>query len=232
MITLLVQAGVLAPERQIQLDEPERHHLRVRRATEGESVRLLDGFGGTGEGVVVGAPSEGLILVSSFNTAPRPALRGIAVAAGDRDRFGWLVEKSAELGVTHLLPLETERTRGVGTRVRTTHIGKLQRRAFEAIKQSGAAWAPTVHEPMELEMFIDREGDGVRWLADADGHAPPSVATSEPAWTAVGPEGGFTGEERTRLLKAGWWPVKLGAHILRFETAAIVAAVMMSSRDS
>jgi RsmE family RNA methyltransferase len=114
------------------------------------------------------------------------------VAAGDRDRFGWLVEKSAELGVTHLLPLETERTRGVGTRVRPTHIGKLQRRAFEAIKQSGAAWAPTVSEPMELETFINRERDGVRWLADADGQAPPSVATSEPAWTAVGPEGGFT----------------------------------------
>ena len=34
------------------------------------------------------------------------------------------------------------------------------------------------------------------------------------------------------VLQAGWWPVKLGANILRFETAAIVAAVLMTSRDS
>ena len=43
MITLLVEAGVLAPEVQVQLEESERHHLRVRRAREGEQVRLLDG---------------------------------------------------------------------------------------------------------------------------------------------------------------------------------------------
>ncbi|HKP29537.1 MAG TPA: RsmE family RNA methyltransferase [Gemmatimonadales bacterium] len=232
MITLLVQAGVLAPERQIQLDQSERQHLRVRRAQEAERVRLLDGFGGTAEGVVLGNPSDGLVQVSSVSTVPKPAFRGIAVAAGDRDRFGWLVEKSAELGITHVLPLETERTRGVGTRVRTPHIGKLQRRAFEGIKQSGSAWAPMVHEPMELELFVGREREGVRWLADFGGGVAPSIGATESAWTVIGPEGGFTPDERTRMLQAGWWPVKLGPHILRFETAALVAAVLMTSHDS
>jgi 16S rRNA (uracil1498-N3)-methyltransferase len=232
MITLLVQAGVLAPERQIQLDESERNHLRVRRGQEGDSVQLRDGYGGIGEGVIAGNPAEGLIQVSTSSTLTRPARRGIAVAAGDRERFGWLVEKSAELGVTHILPLVTERTRGVANRVRTAHMGKLQRRAFEAIKQSGSAWAPTVHEPMELDLFIGREREGIRWLADVEGETAPSVANSESAWTAIGPEGGFTADERTRMLQAGWWPVKLGEHILRFETAAIVAAVLMTSRDS
>jgi 16S rRNA (uracil1498-N3)-methyltransferase len=234
MITLLVQAGVLAPGQQVRLDDPERHHLRVRRAREGEVVRLLDGMGGTAEGTIAGNPSEGLIQVHSHSVTPRPARRGLAVAAGDRDRFGWLVEKAAELGVTDLVPLETERTGGVGTRVRESHIERLQRRGLEAIKQSGAPWAPLLHPPVDLPGFLDRELEGVRWLADGDGAAPPSVAGTEPAWTVVGPEGGFTGEERTRILQAGWWPVKLGAHILRFETAAVVAAVMMSlaTRDS
>ena len=232
MISLLVQAGVLAPERQIQLDEAERHHLKVRRAQDGEPVRLLDGQGGVADGVIAGGPAEGLIQVTSCTVVPVPMTRGLAAGAGDRDRFAWLAEKSAELGITDLVPLETERTRAVATRVRDSHIEKLQRRALEAIKQSGAAWAPRLHPPLDVDAFMEREQGGVRWLADRDGAEPPSVASTEPAWAAIGPEGGFTGAERTRLLTAGWWPVKLGTHILRFETAAIVAAVMMSPRDS
>ena len=231
MITLLVEAGVLAPEVQVHLEESERHHLRVRRAREGEQVRLLDGLGGVAEGLIAGPPAEGFVQVSSFTRVPRPARRGLAVAAGDRDRFGWLIEKSAELGVTDLVPLVTERTAGVGTRVRDSHVQKLQRRGLEAIKQSGAAWKPLLHPPVALDAFLEREREGVRWLADFEGNDVPSVARTEAAWAMVGPEGGFTAGERTRILQAKWWPVKLGAHVLRFETAAVVAAVMMFSRD-
>lgn len=230
MITLLVEAGVLAPERQVRLDESERHYLKVRRARGGEPVRLLDGLGGMAEGVIAGAPSEGLILVQAHSMVLRPARRGLAVAAGDRDRFAWLVEKSAELGVTDLVPLETERTGGVASRLRASHLDRLQKRGLEGIRQSGSPWAPLIHPAVELAAFLDRHREGVRWLADRDGAVPPSLASTEEAWTLVGPEGGFSAEERTRILQAGWWPVRLGAHVLRFETAAIVAAVMMSFR--
>lgn len=231
MITLLVEAGVLAPERQVELDESERHHLKVRRARQGERVRLLDGSGGIGEGTVVGTPSEGRIHVVEFEAVPAPVRRGIAVAAGDRDRFGWLVEKAAELGVTDVIPLETERTVGVASRVRDQHRERLQRRALEAIKQSGSAWAPVVHAPLTIGGLAILHLEGVRWLADPAGDPPATVPVSESAWTAIGPEGGFSDAERDLLKSAGWTPVKLGKHILRFETAAIVAAALMS-RDS
>ena len=45
----------------------------------------------------------------------------LAVGAGDRERFAWLVEKAVELGVTAIVPLETERTAGVATRLRAAH---------------------------------------------------------------------------------------------------------------
>ena len=228
MITLLVEAGVLAPERQIQLAEAERHHLKVRRARDGEKLRLLDGRGGAGQAMLVGNPSEGLVQISIVDSVPAPVTRGLAVAAGDRDRFVWLVEKSAELGVTDLIPLETERTAGVGTRIRTQHVERLQRRAFEAIKQSGAAWAPLVHEPMTISDLASWRSDSTRWLADAGGATPAMIPASEPAWTAVGPEGGFTDAERSMLEGAGWKPVRLGKYVLRFETAAVVAAAFMS----
>jgi len=231
MITVLVEAGVLAPERQVQLAEAERHHLKVRRAREGERIRLLDGRGGAGEAMLVGSPSEGIVRISRFESVPRPVARGLAVAAGDRDRFVWLVEKSAELGVTDLIPLETERTAGVGTRARAEHVEGLQRRALEAIKQSGAAWAPFVHPPVTIPGLVEQCRDPVRWLADIQGGRPGAVPASEPAIAAVGPEGGFTDAERALFERGGWTRVRLGQHILRFETAAIIAAAFMS-RDS
>ena len=44
----------------------------------------------------------------------------------------------------------------------------------------------------------------------------------------TGPEGGWTGRERTAALSAGWKPVSLGAQILRAETAAIAALAVIS----
>ena len=146
MITLLVEAGVLAPERRVQLNEAERHHLKVRRARDGEKVRLLDGRGGAGEGTLVGNPSDGMVLVSAVNVVPVPVTRGIAVAAGDRDRFAWLVEKAAELGVTDLIPLETERTAGVaqpGARATRRALPAPGIRGDQAVRRGvGAGGAP------------------------------------------------------------------------------------------
>jgi len=228
MITLLVPAGLLAPGREVSLDQSERHHLKVRRARDGDPVRLLDGRGGIAEGTLSGSPGEGPIRVLSVRSIPRPPVRGLAVAAGDRDRFAWLVEKAAELGVTDIVPLETERTDGVSTRVRGPHVEKLQRRALEAIKQSGSAWAPVVHRPHTLAELVSRRREGVRWLADEEGDPPPVALATAEAWTAVGPEGGFTEAERQMLRDEGWSPVRLGSYTLRFETAALAAAIAMN----
>jgi 16S rRNA (uracil1498-N3)-methyltransferase len=136
------------------------------------------------------------------------------------------VEKATELGVTTVIPLESERTVGVGTRVRPQHLERLRRHALEAVKQSGAAWAARVEGPAALDTLVARQPDGVRWLADVDGQVAPPVLADEPLTVVIGPEGGFTTDERTRLLAAGFESIRLGAHTLRFETAAIAAAAL------
>ena len=56
--------------------------------------------------------------IESVEQVPPPPPLCLAVGAGDRDRFAWLVEKAAELGATRVVPLETERTAGVANRLR------------------------------------------------------------------------------------------------------------------
>jgi len=224
MIVVLVDPGTIVTEQLVAIGQAERHHLRVRRTEPGSMVRLLDGAGGWGEGAL---EADGIRVVRAGQWE-RPAPRILAVGAGDRDRFGWLAEKAAECGVTDLVPLETERAVSVSGRVRASHVEKLGLRAREAIKQSGALWAPRVHPPIGLDDCLARYPGGIRWLADAGGAAPTAVPRDVAALTMIGPEGGFTAEERARALTAGLQPVALSRQVLRFETAAIAAAILMN----
>ena len=221
MISLLAEPGTMEVGTSVRPGPEEAHHLKVRRARAGDQIRLVDGRGQVGLGAL---QPDGTVLLSSLEAiAPPPGLT-LAVGAGDRDRFGWLVEKSAELGVTDLIPLETECSAGVASRVRAPHLERLQRRALEAIKQCGAGWAPVVHPPRPLGDFLADPGPGIRWLASVGGGNPGGLPPGESVLVVIGSEGGFSAFELEQLQGAGFLPVRLGPHVLRFETAAVAAA--------
>jgi 16S rRNA (uracil1498-N3)-methyltransferase len=207
-----------------ELAEGEEHHLRVRRASDGESVELRDGEGMVGTGRLVRAGKGWEVELSSVKREEPPVPLVLAVGAGDRERFGWLVEKATELGVTAVIPLETERTAGVGSKLRPQHLDRLRRQALEAVKQCGSAWAARVEEPVALEGLLSRPIAGKKWVADAEGAPAAAELGTEPLTVVVGPEGGLTAEELRRARDAGFLPVSFGPHTLRFETAAIAAA--------
>jgi 16S rRNA (uracil1498-N3)-methyltransferase len=206
------------------LRDDEAHHLQVRRAEDGETVELRDGEGLVGMGRAVRSGRTWRVEATSVERVARPAPLTLAVGAGDRDRFAWVVEKATELGVASVIPLESERTAGVATRVRPHHLERLRRHALESVKQSGAAWAARVEQPIPLAALVARPLEGAGWLADPAGAAPPATLGDAPLTVVVGPEGGLTVEERERVLGAGFTPVRLAPHTLRFETAAVVAA--------
>ncbi len=223
---VLVGRDEVTVEQMLQLDAEEAHHLRVRRAEPGQHVGLRNGIGLVGAGILLEvAAKRALIRVTAVAHAPAPAPLELLVAAGDKDRFGWLAEKCSELGVSALAPIETDRTGGVGNRVAAGHVARLQRRAQEAIKQSGAAWATVVRPPCALSDVLDGGRENGDWLADAGGDWPPALAADAAVRVLVGPEGGLTGEERSQAVAAGWVPVRLADHVLRFETAALAGAV-------
>jgi 16S rRNA (uracil1498-N3)-methyltransferase len=227
-VNVLVPAGSLLPGARIVLDALEVHHLRVRRAGAGESIRLLDGAGGVGEGTLELGRKDAVVTVGQVHREDAPVPLVLAIGAGERDRFAWVVEKAAELGVTEIVPLETEHTRGVASRIRGAQVERFRRRTLEAIKQCGATWAPQVREPVRLEVFASEPHPGICWLAAPEGGVPPAGVGPEAVTIAIGPEGGFTPEERWALESAGFVPVRFGDHILRFETAALAGAVYTS----
>jgi 16S rRNA (uracil1498-N3)-methyltransferase len=227
VITLLAPPGSLEAGATVSLGEEEARHLRARRAEDEETIRLVDGAGSVGWGDLLRAGQHLAAVINRVERVPRPVDLVLAVGAGDRERFGWVVEKATELGATEVVPLETARSLAVGPRVRPEGLDRLARRAREALKQCGRAWAPDVAPPMRLDDFLQRPVRGPRWLADPDGAAAGPLASTDRVTVAVGPEGGFTDGEQDRIGAAGFAPVRLADGILRYETAALAALALV-----
>ena len=228
MIHVIVAPGSLAVGRSLTLDEDESHHLDVRRVTVGAEARAIDGVGGAARGTLRNITGRWEFEVSATGSTPAPPPTTLAVAAADRDRFLLVVEKSAELGVSRIIPLETRHTSSVSTRLREAALDKARRRVREACKQSGNCWFPVI-DPITR---ISQLEPSIRWfLADPWGERLPDLDQTQPVGWLIGPEAGFAPDERTALVeRLDALPVALGSHVLRFETAAIVAAALTSFR--
>jgi 16S rRNA (uracil1498-N3)-methyltransferase len=225
---VLVQPGSWETGKRGSLDPDEIHHLKVRRAKDGERVEVLDGAGLLGSGILVKTGRDWMVEIRAAELQQPPPALTLAVGAGDRERFSWMVEKSVELGVTRIVPLESERTGGVATRIRQTQVDRLQRASLQAIKQCGITWAPAVESPIALEEFAGEPLTGAGWLADQGGDPVPGSLDQDEVTVIVGPEGGLTDNEREMVVLHGFRPVALALHTLRFETAAMAAAAAIT----
>lgn len=229
MITALVSPGSLRAGATLVLDDTESHHLRVRRARAGEPVRLVDGAGETGLALLRSTGKAAAVEVQAVEPVPRPVPLLLAAGAGDRDRFGWMVEKATELGATGIVPVDSERAGDVATRLRPGQVQRLARRALEAMKQCGGAWAPEVRAPVALAQLLAEVDQPVRWLGAAGGGATPGSLPADPAVILIGPEGGWSEAEAASIAARGFEPVCFGPHVLRFETAALAGIALLQA---
>ncbi len=229
VITVMVGPGDHAVGGFVELDDEESHHLQVRRVRDGERCIALDGAGAVISGPLQRGMRRWQVAIDELTVHPKPAGTVLAVAAGDRDRFLVLAEKAAELGVTRIIPLVTARQRSVETRLRDVALDRVRKRAREACKQSGNPWIPddrpdhrTRGSTARIRM-VCRE----RKAVDRVQRSPQDAVAS---WL-IGPEGGWTEPEDGFIMEAlGAVPVGLAPWVLRFETAALAAAVITIDR--
>jgi len=212
----------------------EAHHLaHVMRGKPGTRVVLFDGSGAEFVARVerIDRSQVELAVLSRQEVdreLPEELTLGVALPKGDRRR--WLVEKAVELGVGRMVPLLTARSvaRPVGQAVK-----RLRRTVIEASKQCGRNRLMEIGEPRAWTDYVaDTAEAPCRLLAQPHGRqtvaGPPSAADSlSPVFLAVGPEGGFSDEEVSLAVAAGWQMIDLGSRTLRVETAALLLAAMV-----
>ena len=227
MRRLYVATAGIKPGVEINLDAAASHRLRdVLRLRPGDALAVFDGSGGEWEAVAETATGEGVTLRigEPLDPLPEPPVAVTLLCVFPRGQRGdWIVEKATELGVAAITPLTSERAvmqPGEG------RIERWRRIAVEAAEQCGRASLPAFGEaPPEGALRLVADPGASETVAGALSAVPPSPAVA----VYVGPEGGWTPQERDRLVAAGARPVSLGPRRLRVETAAIVTLVQVLS---
>jgi 16S rRNA (uracil1498-N3)-methyltransferase len=203
------------------LSIPDAHHVgAVLRIRPGELMTATDGRGGLVSCRYVGGASLEAIDSPTFSAPPSPLLTvGFAPVKGDRPE--WAVQKLTEIGVDRIVLLCTERAvvRWDGERA-SSHLERLRRVAREAVMQSRGRWLPSVSGLTRLSSLLG-EGVGMAGVALADPGGPPP--TLDCPTLLIGPEGGWSpGELEMCPARVG-----LGQTVLRTETAAVAAGILL-----
>jgi 16S rRNA (uracil1498-N3)-methyltransferase len=205
----------------------DAHHLsRVLRVEAGQQFELSDGLK-IYLGEVTGVSKSEVRFRVAEELPQSSALPPVTLymALIKFDRFEWMVEKATEIGVARIVPVEAARTEHGLFAAAGKRVERWRKIARESSQQSRRVAPPEIEEAQKLAGLVG-QGSSFR-LEERPGadlllNALP--AGPEPVSLLIGPECGWTDQERMRLDDAGWRAVSLGNAILRAETAAIVAA--------
>jgi 16S rRNA (uracil1498-N3)-methyltransferase len=213
--------------------DPERSHYlcRVLRQRRGDRVLLFCGDGDGYEAQLRSADARAceVDVGAVIATEPAPRLRlHLAQAMIKGDRLDFVLQKATELGVTDIWLVETQHTEVhiEGPRIarRETHW---QRIVESAAEQCGRLRLPSLHAPVALRDLL-RASPAKRLLLLDPGAAPiDGEAPDDDTLLLVGPEGGFSDEERAAAHAIGARSMGLGRLILRADTAPIAALAVL-----
>jgi len=211
-----------------------RHLRQVLRAEAGQRYELCDNR--KVYLAEIGVVAKDLVSFRILEELPasEPPLRlTLLLSLIKFDRFEWALEKATELGVETVIPVDAARSEKGLRFAAEKRLERWRKIALESSQQSRRARLPNVLPAVAFEdaaggarghrYFLEEES-GARPLLDA---LLPERAASDEVAVLVGPEGGWTDDERALAARAGWSPVTLGPNILRAETAAVAGLAVL-----
>jgi 16S rRNA (uracil1498-N3)-methyltransferase len=209
-----------------------RYLETVLRLGEGAEIEVFDGEGGRYR-ARLGAPGR-LRIEERMPVQARGLDVVLAQALAKGEKFDLVVQKATELGATRLLPLESDRAVVRLDEARGQSRAERWRRiAEEAARQCGRADVPRIDAPSgwkSVFSLLEDDPDRRGLLLDPEERELRLGAAARGApklLLLVGPEGGFSPEERDRAGAEGILPVALGPLVLRTETAGLAALAIV-----
>ena len=226
-------AESLSASQEIVLSREQAHYLTgVLRLSAGDAVRAFNGRDGewltyltTVTKKTVSLRCEKLVAEARL-----PPDIDYVFAPLKHARLDYMVQKATELGARRLRPVMTNRT--VAERV---NLDRMRANVIEAAEQCNLVHVPDVLEPEKLEKILVtwEMGRSLVYCDETKSAANPLEslkALKAPSAVLVGPEGGFTDEEKNLLKSRDFViPISLGPRIMRADTAAIAALTLVQA---
>lgn len=225
----------LIPDAVVPLEPGAMNYLlNVLRMEEGARLLVFNGQDGEWEAELRKPTRKTAVLGLLRQTRLQEASGVIryAFAPLKAARLDYLVQKAVEMGAAALTPVITQRTQ-----VRGLRPEKMTANIIEAAEQCGVIAVPRLEAEQRLDVFLGSLPPGETLIfcdEDADIADPVSalraVQPTAGITVLVGPEGGFTPEERAMVLKhPGVRRISLGPRILRADTAAVAILALVQA---
>jgi len=213
------------------------HAARVLRLREGNRVEMFDGLGNACHGVIAELGGKRVVVgeIAAGNAdreSPLPVM--LAQALSSSEKMDWIIQKATELGVAQIQPLDTERSVAKLSAERATkRLEHWRQVAISACEQCGRNLLPEIHAPLDIMAWLQqtRATSDSKFILLPEG-AASLHAQAKPQGKVVlliGAEGGFTGAESDSALHCGFTPIRLGARVLRTETAAVAGLAALQT---
>jgi 16S rRNA (uracil1498-N3)-methyltransferase len=134
-----------------------------------------------------------------------------------KDKNDWVLQKCTELGVSHFVPLLSERVEKKGF-----DLERSRKIITEAAEQCGRGDIPSLREPMLLQTALSDYADKVTLYVCEQG-SNEHITNTDQLGLLIGPEGGWTDKELELMLQENIAQLRIGDFTLRAETAAVAA---------
>jgi len=194
--------------------------LKVLRMREGEELVLFDGQGTEILYRITEIEPNALRLSKVTDLDPGDPKRKIILAWSllKKDKNEWVLQKCTELGVSHFLPIISDRTEKTGF-----DIERAEKIIIEAVEQCGRHTLPLLNEPQKISDVIGQYKDHMPiCVTDIAGEQFNDNGEGE-LLVLVGPEGGWSDNERALFASENIPHASISAFTLRAETASISA---------
>jgi len=230
---LFVEAPLVAAQ-EVTLEPEQAHYLRnVMRLADGAEVLVFNGRGGEWLARISASGKRGALLRPERQTRPQPEVPGPAYAFAPlkQARLDYMVQKAVEMGASRLSPVVTQ-----FTQIGRLNMERMRANAVEAAEQCGILALPAIDEPVPIQKWLSSLPGEIRIVfcdEDSETLSPLEALRGVRAGDAavlVGPEGGFSEEERKSLLaRDNVIRLSLGPRILRADTAAVAALALVQA---
>jgi 16S rRNA (uracil1498-N3)-methyltransferase len=217
--------------------EAAHHAARVLRLREGDAVQIFDGIGNECHGVIAKLGGKHVVVgdITARNIDRESPLQMLlAQALSSSEKMDWVIQKATELGAAEIQPLDTNRSVAKLTAERAAkRMEHWQQVAIAACEQCGRNVLPQIHAPLDIMLWLQqmKQQPDAKFILLPEG-AASLHAQSKPQGRAVlliGAEGGFTQAESETALHCGFTPIRMGARVLRTETAAVAGLAALQT---
>ena len=216
--------------------EQTNYLISVLRMKAGEALVLFNGVDGAWMARIADPHRKGVtleVVVQTAHQTPKSDL-WFGFAPLKTGRLDYLVQKATEMGAGTIQPVITK-----FTQVQKLKTEKLLANIIEAAEQCEVLSVPVLAAETSLDALLSdwQHKEGLRRLVFCDESARANSPVGQlndieglPVGVLIGPEGGFSDDERSRLLAQPYViPISLGPRILRADTAAVAALAVVQS---